>query len=310
LSYKSRTFVAAKRLQISARLAGSAQMRALPCVRGVKSLSNGGVAPHFDQNPSGYARSYFEPDTWLNLFFNRRQTIISRYLDRLDRGLVLDLGCGPGVNAQLCVDRGLQYHGIDISPRTVQEARLRYHDGQEATFAAADARHIQLAKATVDLILCLGMLEYVSLNDEPLYLVEMLRVLKPGGVILFSFLNVRSPFWLWLDYAYPPLKFLAKNLVACFKRSKFIDIDSCRIEPLKSRKFGFGERTRLMRRMKLTVIGGEYFAFDLCPPPLSSRIPTHSMRASSWIEALLRRKGFMWLGLGFVIAVRKPASAD
>ena len=57
---------------------------------------------------------------------------------------VLDVGCGPGRHAHALAERGIDVHGIDVSERFVDLARVDAPDG--ATFERLDARALRVRR--------------------------------------------------------------------------------------------------------------------------------------------------------------------
>lgn len=103
---------------------------------------------------------------------------------------VLDAGCGPGLYAELLLDRGASVVAIDVSEAMVAHATARTQG--RATIRLADlAQPLDfLPDASIDVVLCPLVLEYV--REWRLTLAEFFRVLVPGGVVVAS---VTHPFF-------------------------------------------------------------------------------------------------------------------
>ena len=256
------------------------------------------VARHFDRNPAGYADVYLNVSSPSAFYFRRRQSIVMRLLRVLDGGLVLDLGCGPGMYAEPCIAQGLRYYGIDIAREAIAEARKRYGQLQQAKFEVSDAKQLPFPSNSVDGVLCLGLLEYVPKEQEPSYVTEMVRVLKPDGIIIFSFLNAASPYWVWADHV-PPI---VRNIRAVAKNARWVPFKDCNGERIPTRKFRLKERIELLRAAGLSVIEKTYFSLNILPAPLDTRFPGQSFGGK--LEHLLQKDIFGWLGMAFVIAAR------
>jgi SAM-dependent methyltransferase len=107
---------------------------------------------------------------------------------RLDAGhRLLQIGCGHGALLR-ALDARVGFHrppvGIEGSPALLQAAA---HDASAAPrpeLAAASAIHLPFADASFDLVLAAHQLR--RLEDDRLFrlLLEVRRVLKPGGVLL------------------------------------------------------------------------------------------------------------------------------
>ena len=102
---------------------------------------------------------------------------------RCGRGPVLDVGCGPaGHVGRFVADLGTRVVGVDIAPRSLTVAR-RLNDPTLA-FVAADMQALPFALAS-----CAGVVAFYSLiyeADPSAALVELRRVLRPGGVLLVA----------------------------------------------------------------------------------------------------------------------------
>ena len=101
---------------------------------------------------------------------------------------VLDVGCGPGRHAHALARRGIEVHGVDITPRFVELAREDAPAG--ATFEVGDARALAFdGEFDVAISLCQGGFGLVR-EDDPSVLDGMRRAVKPGGagrVVLSAF---------------------------------------------------------------------------------------------------------------------------
>ncbi len=97
---------------------------------------------------------------------------------------VLDAGCGPGVYADILVDRGARVVGLDRSPTMVALARRRL--GGRAAFLQADLSDpLPLAAGPpFDLVLSSLTLHYVEDWRTPFR--EFRRLLRPGGWLIVS----------------------------------------------------------------------------------------------------------------------------
>jgi SAM-dependent methyltransferase len=98
---------------------------------------------------------------------------------------VLDVGCGPGRHAHALAARGMQVHGVDISPRFISLAQADAPQG--ASFEVGDARALSF-NHEFDLVmsLCQGGFGLVG-EDDPAVLDNMAKAAKPQtGRIVFS----------------------------------------------------------------------------------------------------------------------------
>lgn len=258
-----------------------------------------------DWDAEGYADLYLTRDTPSYHFFQSRSTIVMAYLKSIGKGSVLDVGCGPGIYAPLVRQLGHSYIGVDISPKMIEVARKRF--ASCAYFEVCDALHLPFEESSFDAVLCLGMFEYISPGEEGNYLRELKRVVKPEGVIILSYLNAKSPYWLWLNNVFPLLKFCAIGLRSVFRRSYALALRDCVYETPSTRKFALKKQQALLLENGLSVFGTSYYALNILPPPLGTKFPHQSSWLSSKLEHLTKTNLLGWTGMAFVMAVRKTA---
>jgi SAM-dependent methyltransferase len=85
---------------------------------------------------------------------------------------------------------GFETRGIDVSGEMIRRGRQRMsgHPLQSrCSLEVGDVENLRLADASMDAVLCMGVLEY--LPDNAKALAEIGRVLRPGGVAVFSMPN-------------------------------------------------------------------------------------------------------------------------
>lgn len=123
-----------------------------------------------------------------NAYYERPTTLA--LLPDVSGKRVLDAGCGPGVYAQLLIERGADVVAVDVSPNMVDHARART-GGRAAIHVADLAQPLDfLSDASIDVVVCPLVLEYVREWRDTLG--EFFRVLTPGGIVVAS---VTHPFF-------------------------------------------------------------------------------------------------------------------
>lgn len=108
---------------------------------------------------------------------------------------VLDAGCGPGAYAEWLLDHGAQVVAVDANEKMLAHARERTGDRAEFHLANLNAPLDFLADASFDLVICPLVLDYIR-DWTPLFR-EFQRVLRPGGVLVFSHGHPASEFFLY-----------------------------------------------------------------------------------------------------------------
>ena len=96
---------------------------------------------------------------------------------------VIDLGCGRGEWLELLSETGIEAHGVDTNRIQVEECRTRGLNVSEEDFIA----HLRgLADGTAGAITGFHIIEHVPLDVLITLVSEVMRVLRPGGVVIFE----------------------------------------------------------------------------------------------------------------------------
>ncbi|MEA5580456.1 methyltransferase domain-containing protein [Nodularia harveyana UHCC-0300] len=113
-------------------------------------------------------------------------------LDKLPAGTtVLDVGCGIGGSSRiLAKDYGFAVTGITISPQQVQRAQELTTDGLNAQFQVDDAMALSFPDASFDVVWSIEAGPHMP--DKAVFAKELMRVLKPGGILVVADWNQRD----------------------------------------------------------------------------------------------------------------------
>ena len=113
-------------------------------------------------------------------------------LDQLPPGSrVLDVGCGIGGSARILArDYGLKVLGISISPAQVKRATQLTPSGLSCRFQVMDALDLQLPDQGFDAVWSVEAGPHMP--DKQRYADELLRVMRPGGLLAVADWNRRD----------------------------------------------------------------------------------------------------------------------
>ncbi|CAN5800560.1 class I SAM-dependent methyltransferase [soil metagenome] len=116
-----------------------------------------------------------------NYWFRRHEVVYQRLAHRCAGRDVLEAGFGEGYGADLLADLARSVTGVDYDESAVAHVRARYprvavHQGNLAALPLPDA--------SVDVVVNFQVIEH--LWDQPQFVSECLRVLRPSGVLMMS----------------------------------------------------------------------------------------------------------------------------
>ncbi|MDJ0697374.1 methyltransferase domain-containing protein [Mastigocoleus sp. MO_188.B34] len=113
-------------------------------------------------------------------------------LDKLPPGTtVLDVGCGIGGSSRiLAKDYGFEVTGVTISPQQVERARELTPEGINAKFMVDDAMSLSFPDASFDVVWSVEAGPHMP--DKAVFARELMRVVKPGGLLVVADWNQRD----------------------------------------------------------------------------------------------------------------------
>lgn len=113
-------------------------------------------------------------------------------IDKLPRGTnVLDVGCGIGGSSRILAKvYEFEVTGITISPKQVQRATELTPQGVTAKFQVDDALALSFPDNSFDVVWSIEAGPHMP--DKAKYSSEMMRVLKPGGILVVADWNQRD----------------------------------------------------------------------------------------------------------------------
>ena len=98
---------------------------------------------------------------------------------------LLDVGCGTGVVAVTAARCGAEVEAIDLTPQLLERARENCEiAGVQVRLQEGDVEELPFADGQFDTVL--SQFAHIFAPRPEVALAEMLRVLKPGGIIAFA----------------------------------------------------------------------------------------------------------------------------
>jgi ubiquinone/menaquinone biosynthesis C-methylase UbiE len=120
----------------------------------------------------------------VSIFFKKCNRKISQLVNLQDGMKVLDVGCGTGSLLKELAGSGkeLNLYGIDLSPEMINAARAKLKDGNHVELYERSAADLPFESNYFDYVVCMNSLHHHANPNQSL--IEMTRVLKPGGVMI------------------------------------------------------------------------------------------------------------------------------
>lgn len=163
------------------------------------------------------------PDLDIENYWFRRHEVVYRLLAPRCAGRdVLEAGCGEGYGANLIADVARRVVAVDYDDATVAHVRARY---PRVEVTAGNLAALPLADGSVDAVVNFQVIEH--LWDQPQFIAECARVLRPGGILMISTPN-RITFSPGRDTPINPFhtrELNAAELTELLLEGGFVDID-------------------------------------------------------------------------------------
>ena len=116
--------------------------------------------------------------------------VIDPYITKKKK--VIEIGCGGGYYLMHYAPKCAKYLGVDLSPVNVDiiNKQIKENGYKNASAKIGDATNLNnIANESYDVVLCLGPLYHLTREDRKACISECKRICKPGGIIIFAFIN-------------------------------------------------------------------------------------------------------------------------
>lgn len=215
----------------------------------------------------------------------QRESLLGKKTSLMQRALTahgvggrgLDAGCGQGWYVARMRELGYDVHGIDASAGQIVRARTLVDE--PAVFREGSLLRVDAADASFDFVYTINVLHHLaSIEEQRAAFAELLRVLRPGGLLFVHEINTRNLlFRFYMGYIFPSLNCIDEGT----------------------------ERWLLPHRLSAytsaPVVDTAYFTF------LPEFVPASVLRLFRPLEALLERSPLRMYSAHYMAVVKKPA---
>lgn len=146
---------------------------------------------HFTQWYSADAAKYdrrFTESPRARLFADAERKLLVQLIGARRGHRILDVGTGTGRAALAYAAHEAEVTACDLTYAMMQQANTKARaNGVTVDMSQANARALPFADKTFDATSCIRMLHLFPVRDYPLYIAELRRVTRPGGIVLIEF---------------------------------------------------------------------------------------------------------------------------
>ncbi|MFC1607037.1 class I SAM-dependent methyltransferase [Candidatus Latescibacterota bacterium] len=250
---------------------------------------------------------YVKDDPYPPLRYRHRYTLDLVDGDAFpDNPKALDIGCGPGEMVLDLAVRGFETWGIDISEEMIVIARNKADKHRNIAtmvhYETGDIERLRFEDGTFDLIVAAGVVEYLQTDNH--WVVELFRLLKPGGILILNVTNRYSVNRLTAGIfeklkgnrtVMGVMQFLKKNIL---KRGDVVRF------PFKPRTHSPRKFDRFLHDNGFTKTAHRYFAFSVLPYPLDTLLSIVTVPVRKYLERFAA-SNMVLFGTGYIVKARK-----
>jgi ubiquinone/menaquinone biosynthesis C-methylase UbiE len=264
------------------------------------------VKAHYNKEAVEYDKEFYQEPGYYPILQYRHNYILKRIaeLNLPENVKILDIGCGPGQMIADLMQKRYELWGIDISEQMIDIAKRKCAINKPDSavhFAVGNIEGLEFEDNFFDVIICSGVVEY--LKDDSRWIKELLRVLKPGGVLLINITN-KYAIGNWTIGAFNILK----NVKLIFNGLNFIKESIFRkgrlhyfpFQPRQHSPIGFDH---FLREAGFSKIAHNYFGFSLLPYPLDTIVSFITLPIRKRMERFSQFNMILF-GMGYLVTAK------
>ncbi|NUN05161.1 MAG: 3-demethylubiquinone-9 3-O-methyltransferase [Bdellovibrio sp.] len=143
-------------------------------------------------------RLYEEPNDPVALVRCQNKVEVPWVLETIRRHIgyhaeILDMGCGAGHVTNSLAQAGHEVTGVDLSSTSLKIAEAKDVTGK-VNYLRADVYRLPFSRESFDVVVAMDLLEHVM--DPQKIITQATRVLRPGGLFIYSTVNKNPLSWL------------------------------------------------------------------------------------------------------------------
>jgi len=101
--------------------------------------------------------------------------------------IAADIGAGTGFMTEGLVERGVRVIAVDLAEAMLKEMKRKFKESETIDYRLGDSEHLPVDDDTVDYVFGNMVLHHV---ESPIKAIrEMVRILKPGGILILTDLD-------------------------------------------------------------------------------------------------------------------------
>lgn len=133
------------------------------------------------------------PAIWGRWYEEQQRRLLAKILDLsgIQFPTILDVASGTGRIGTYLAQRNCTIVETDICLEMLKKAREKSANGlgKSRNFLSSNCRYLPFKESSFDIVTAMRFLHLIPRNLRAPYLLEMIRVLKPGGLLIIEFDN-------------------------------------------------------------------------------------------------------------------------